>query len=493
MCSICSIENKAEINLFDDSEIDRVISGVFLGTISVEALDYQTYKKVAEKLTEGVFNGFGTSLDHVNFGTPDYLMLNDLRTNVYIFSGAKQYQQVRAMTDLLTDGDRIKGYNEFKTDAKKIFANYNENYLSTEYNSAIAQARSASMWMEIEKNKEVIPNLTYVTAGDGRVRPEHAQLDGIVRPVDDKFWNLYFPPNGWNCRCRTTQTDDKVTLKKDLPKDIKNVPDVFLMNPGKDRIVFSNNHPYYSVAPKDLALAKRNFDLPLPAEAKKSPVIPEKEKIDLIPDEFKKREIKLDDKVYELLGKKLEVRDTKQGSHADPNGKYIGINFGERRFKISPHYQKAIIYHEIGHVVHYDKKLIHFGKEVSKEYKDHFNELKEFIKGKGLEIEEKLKKVAKHAWAGTTEEKTALIEKYGVKNVEDAQNMITASMDGLMALTNSRYGAGHTKKYMSILGAKEAEVFAHSMENYFVGNPIFKEVMPEVYEETKKFIEKLLK
>ena len=271
MCSICAIENKAEINLFDDSEIDRVISGVFLGTISVHALDYQTYKKIAEKLTEGVFDGFGKSLDSVNFGTPDYLMLNDLRTNVYIFSGAKQYQQVRAMTDLLTDGDRIKGYNEFKTDAKKIFTQYNENYLSAEYNSAIAQARSASMWMEIEKNKEVIPNLTYVTAGDGRVRPEHAQLNGIVRPVDDKFWDLYFPPNGWNCRCRTIQTDDKLTLKKDIPKDIKNVPDVFLMNAGKDRIVFSNNHPYYSVAPKDLAFAKTNFGLPVPGEFKKTP------------------------------------------------------------------------------------------------------------------------------------------------------------------------------------------------------------------------------
>ena len=42
----------------------------------------------------------------------------------------------------------------------------------------------------------------YVTAGDDRVRPSHAILDGVTLPKDDKFWQRFYPPNGWNCRCQ---------------------------------------------------------------------------------------------------------------------------------------------------------------------------------------------------------------------------------------------------------------------------------------------------
>lgn len=267
MCKICAIENKAEpLNLFDDAEIDRVIQGVFLGTISVNALDYYTYQKVASKLASGVYDGFGQDLVHLSYGTPDYIMLSELRTNVYIFSGAKQYQQVREMSALLTNEGKVNSYGDFHKEAKKVFQTYNENYLRTEYNSAIAQARSASMWMEIEKDKGVLPMLQYITAGDGRVRPEHATLNGITRPVDDKFWDIYFPPNDWNCRCRTIQLGsdaEKTSLRGFKPTEA-NVPEVFRFNAGKAKIIFSNEHPYYKVAPRDKAWAKQNFGLPIP-------------------------------------------------------------------------------------------------------------------------------------------------------------------------------------------------------------------------------------
>lgn len=42
----------------------------------------------------------------------------------------------------------------------------------------------------------------YATVGDGRVRPEHAILDGMVRPKDDPIWQILWTPNGWNCRCQ---------------------------------------------------------------------------------------------------------------------------------------------------------------------------------------------------------------------------------------------------------------------------------------------------
>ena len=39
---------------------------------------------------------------------------------------------------------------------------------------------------------------------------------------------------------------------------------MFKMNPGKERVVFDKDHPYFDVAKKDVAFAKTNFGLPIP-------------------------------------------------------------------------------------------------------------------------------------------------------------------------------------------------------------------------------------
>jgi SPP1 gp7 family putative phage head morphogenesis protein len=267
MCGFCDIENadQPDINLFTDAEYEAVILGIYAGTIAVNSLDYNTYKKIAEKLTQGVFQGFKKNFDLVLYNSPDYTMLRDLRENVYIFSGAKTYQQTRAVSALLSEKDMITSFTDFKNKAYSILKEYNENYLKAEYNSAIAQSQTASQWMDIESSKLDFPVLKYHTVGDGRVRPTHRDLDGISRPVDDKFWNNYMPPNGWNCRCTVLQEtiEAPITSMKGFKKP-HDVPDIFMFNAGKDRIIFSPKHPYFKVAQKDKSLAKRNFGLPLP-------------------------------------------------------------------------------------------------------------------------------------------------------------------------------------------------------------------------------------
>jgi hypothetical protein len=263
MCKICDIQNIAPVDVFTDAEIDNIVYGVYMGLITPQSLDLLTYKKVAKKLTEGVFNGFGKSLTDVEWNSPDYKMLDALRNNVYKFSAAKQYHQVREMVDAIYDGHKIKSFDEYKKSGLDIFKNYNENYLRAEYNAAISQSRSASMWQEIEANAEILPMLTYHTVGDGRVRYEHVLLDNISRPVKDKFWDKYFPPNDWGCRCTVLQTDE--TVKTDLRsfKHPDSVPPEFMMNAGKDRLVFNDAHPYWTVSRADEDLKKRNFDMPL--------------------------------------------------------------------------------------------------------------------------------------------------------------------------------------------------------------------------------------
>lgn len=265
MCGICDIINATEdVNPFTEEEMDRYLLAVYTGAITTSRLSLPAYKKVAGKLTDGVFKGYELALSDVLYLSEDYQMLRSLRENTYVFSAAKQYQQVRAMNKLLRTGDKVTPWNEFKKAATQIFTDYNQSYLRAEYNSAIGMSSSARQWQDFERDKAVLPYLKYVTAGDDRVRPTHAELNGITRKVDDAFWNKFMPPNGWNCRCDVQQMDEgKETDLQDF-KTPDDVPDIFQFNPGKKKIVFSPKHPYFDVVPKDKDLARNNFNLPLP-------------------------------------------------------------------------------------------------------------------------------------------------------------------------------------------------------------------------------------
>ena len=92
----------------------------------------------------------------------------------------------------------------------------------------------------------------YRTAGDGKVRPEHAGLNGVTLPMDDGFWDHYYPPNGWNCRCTVVQvlrTDNVPTDKEEALRRAKNAlsgdkKGMFRFNPGKERRTFPAYNPY---------------------------------------------------------------------------------------------------------------------------------------------------------------------------------------------------------------------------------------------------------
>ena len=179
------------------------------------------------------------------------------------------------MTDaLVNDDDVIRPFHEFRDIARDIFGQYNENWLAAEYDTAIGQAQNAVRWQEIEKNKEVLPYLKYSAVGDANTCEICGPLDGTILKVDDAFWDDFMPSNHFRCRCTVEQLDDSaaddetpadtVDALADHAKD-EMAPE-FLMNPGKDGVIFNEDHPYFSVAPKDRGFAAENFGLPIPED-----------------------------------------------------------------------------------------------------------------------------------------------------------------------------------------------------------------------------------
>jgi hypothetical protein len=81
MCGICGVQNidTKQLNLFTDDEIERIIYDIYTGTINLRNLDVHSYLKVARKLSEGVFQGYGKNMDNMMINTPDYKMLSSLK------------------------------------------------------------------------------------------------------------------------------------------------------------------------------------------------------------------------------------------------------------------------------------------------------------------------------------------------------------------------------------------------------------------------------
>ena len=72
------------------------------------------------------------------------------------------------------------------------------------YNTNMRTAFSAGRWGQAEELKKQTGDevyFEYVALLDSSTRPEHRSWDGIIRPIDDSFWDNHYPTNGWNCRC----------------------------------------------------------------------------------------------------------------------------------------------------------------------------------------------------------------------------------------------------------------------------------------------------
>lgn len=248
---------------------EHYLNQVYEGMITKYALDHDYHRITGTTLQEAVFKGFRGRPEEFVPATLQFKTIQSLQRNVFIFSAAKQYSQVRVMSDLIYDqGEKIE-WTAFKKIAGKVFGEYNKNYLKSEYITAVGQAQSARDWNNFVDNKSTFPLLQYHTQRDARVRDAHAALDGITLPVGDPFWNSYAPKNGFRCRCFliSLQIGNQTDLtKKDIPPfGSKEFPDVFDMNPGKNGYIFNpKKHPYFFVDKGDGQLKKDNFNLPIP-------------------------------------------------------------------------------------------------------------------------------------------------------------------------------------------------------------------------------------
>jgi SPP1 gp7 family putative phage head morphogenesis protein len=266
---------------FGEKQIKALLDAIFAGSITNHKLPQNLYLAIADYLKKGVYKGYGFDISSLtkevgkrapNVALQDLELLAELRTNIYMFSAAKTYQQVREMSSALIDERGVVvPFAKFKDKAKQTFDLYNDSYLKTEYDTAVGQAQNAMSWRQIEKDAEVLPLLEYDAIIDKFTSDICRPLNGLVAPVSDPVWKKIMPLNHFNCRCivrqrrqgevKETSAGKKAAVFQQVTGKMN---DVFKMNAGQDGYVFKKDHPYFVVPKEDKEFAKKNFGLKIP-------------------------------------------------------------------------------------------------------------------------------------------------------------------------------------------------------------------------------------
>jgi len=208
-------------------------------------------QKTADKLIDAVSEGYGDL--SIDWDTPDHEMVEKLVENVFSFSAAKSYQELRDMTlALVDDKGRVRSFEDFEAQVIRMGYTYNRNWLRTEYDTAIGSAIMAARWVQYMREADTFPMLRYATVGDDRVRPDHELLNGIIRHILSEFWKIYYPPNGWGCRCDVEQEPGSDAHETDLPPILPDIHPMFKTNLAETGLLFPKDHPYYNGVPKDI-------------------------------------------------------------------------------------------------------------------------------------------------------------------------------------------------------------------------------------------------
>lgn len=133
----------------------------------------------------------------------------EARSTAFTVSGVTALSIIQDIYDeILKALEEGTTFNEFRSSLKEIAVrrgwegispyradNIFRTNIQTAYNVGRYQQMSAP---EIVDRR---PFWMYDAVNDKRTRPTHLALDQTVRRYDDPFWQTWYPPNGYRCRC----------------------------------------------------------------------------------------------------------------------------------------------------------------------------------------------------------------------------------------------------------------------------------------------------
>lgn len=142
--------------------------------------------------------------------TEEYRSLDDeSRAKAFTVSGYTSLEVLQEFLDCLEKAiEEGTTKEQFREDMSRFLEEHgyeginpwkSDNIFRTNIQTAFNAGHYKSM---TEKSVlKLRPYWQYKTAGDGDVRESHAQMADKVYRADDPIWDIWYPPNGFRCRC----------------------------------------------------------------------------------------------------------------------------------------------------------------------------------------------------------------------------------------------------------------------------------------------------
>lgn len=251
-CPICGgVPHTPDMITLSDEDDREFMDKVFKGLLKPGQINLSYYFQVAGRLTQAIGSAiFKSSKKELNVMDTKTQLFDRMRNNIFAFSGAKSLVALQEYSSQLYDADgKKKSYGAFRNDVTPIGKEFNDNYLKTEADSAHAMAQMADKWNSIKD----YPRVEFRTAGDKRVRPAHAAIDGVTLRTEDPLLAVMWPPFDWGCRCTAIPAPRRPEQGRDLAVTFsKTIKPYFRRNSGMEQVAFHDDHPYFTRTAHDL-------------------------------------------------------------------------------------------------------------------------------------------------------------------------------------------------------------------------------------------------
>lgn len=95
--------------------------------------------------------------------------------------------------------------------------------LQTIFQTNMSAAYHVGRFKQMEAVKDARPFRQYRSQRDPSVRDAHRGLDGKVYHADHPFWDSWYPPNGFNCRCYVKSLSERQMASRGLKEEKRGV------------------------------------------------------------------------------------------------------------------------------------------------------------------------------------------------------------------------------------------------------------------------------
>lgn len=134
---------------------------------------------------------------------------DDCRARAFSVAGYTSIEILRKFLDALADAaEQGKTKREFQEEMNRFLETQGYKGVSpwradVIFRTNLQTAYNAGHYksMTDETARRLRPYWQYKTAADGHVRESHAAMEGRVYRADDPIWDVWYPPNGFGCRC----------------------------------------------------------------------------------------------------------------------------------------------------------------------------------------------------------------------------------------------------------------------------------------------------